>query len=156
VLEILSTQTVPVPGAPVGTMTYRIGSALSYVLGASGATIPVGLGGSVNAAGGDASAAQPAAEPGASGPSSGSGASGLGGVSQPQASGVGASAGAATPTLSGNPITNTARRASPASFARDLRSTTRWFYAVLAIGGAALLFAMALWRKKGVQASWLS
>jgi hypothetical protein len=155
VLEILSTQTVPVPGAPVGTMTYRIGSALSYVLGATGAAVPLGLGGSVNAAGGAEAAAQPAAEPVASStptePSSGE----LGGVVEPQGSAAATSTGPATPALSRSAISTTARQA-PAMFARDLRSTTRWFFAVLAIGGAALLFATALWRRKGVQATWLS
>jgi len=154
VLEILSTQTVPVPGAPVGTMTYHIGSALSYVLGAGGAATPLAVGGSLNAAGGGASDVQSTAGAGAD-TSSAASSSGVSGAAQPSALAGGAS-GVSTSNLSGGPASNAARRASPALFARDLRSTTRWFYAVLAIGGAALLFATALWRRKGVQATWLS
>ena len=155
ILEILSTQTVPVPGAPVGTLTYHIGSALSYVLGAGAGLLeaPLGVGGSLNTAGGSASDVAASADAGSSGSSSGS--SALAGGVAPSVN-RGAGGGAATANLSGSPVSDTARRASPALYARDLRSTTRWFYAVLAIGGAALLFAAALWRRKGVQATWVS
>jgi hypothetical protein len=156
VLEILSTQTVPVPGGPVGTLTYRIGSALSYVLGAREATAPLAVGGSLNAAGGSASDVQSSADAGQTDASSASSSSAVAGGVQPSAVAGGAGGAAATPSVSGSPSSTAARRASPALFARDLRSTTRWFYAVLAIGGAALLFAAALWRRKGVQATWLS
>jgi hypothetical protein len=40
--------------------------------------------------------------------------------------------------------------------ARDLRSTMRTVYAILAIAGAVLLSSSALWRARGVGASWTS
>jgi len=137
-------------------MTYHIGSALSYVLGAGGTAAPFGVGGALNAAGGGGSDVQSSADAGHADASPAASSSGVSGAAQPSARAGGANAGVATSNLSGSPTSNAARRASPALFARDLRSTTRWFYAVLAIGGAALLFAAALWRRKGVQATWLS
>ncbi|HEY0398032.1 MAG TPA: hypothetical protein VGF00_06575, partial [Acidimicrobiia bacterium] len=44
----------------------------------------------------------------------------------------------------------------PAVLARDLRGTTKFFYAVIGVAGAMLLASSALWRLKGVKAAWTS
>jgi hypothetical protein len=60
----------------------------------------------------------------------------------------------ATPAAS-SPLPKTAAP-SVVLLAKDLRHTTRYFFLVLAIGGALLLALTYIWRKKGVQATWMS
>jgi ABC-type uncharacterized transport system ATPase subunit len=43
-----------------------------------------------------------------------------------------------------------------AILARDIRGTTKFFYAVIGVAGAMLLASSALWRLKGVKAAWTS
>ena len=43
-----------------------------------------------------------------------------------------------------------------AILARDVRGTTKFFYAVIGVAGALLLASSALWRLKGVKAAWTS
>jgi hypothetical protein len=45
---------------------------------------------------------------------------------------------------------------TPAILARDIRGTTKFFYAVIGVAGAMLLASSALWRLKGVKAAWTS
>jgi hypothetical protein len=44
----------------------------------------------------------------------------------------------------------------PAILARDVRGSTKFFYAVIGVAGAMLLASSALWRLKGVKAAWTS
>jgi len=48
------------------------------------------------------------------------------------------------------------RTTQRAILARDLRGTTKFFYAVIGVAGAMLLASSALWRLKGVKAAWTS
>jgi hypothetical protein len=43
-----------------------------------------------------------------------------------------------------------------AILARDVRGSTKFFYAVIGVAGAMLLASSALWRLKGVKAAWTS
>lgn len=45
---------------------------------------------------------------------------------------------------------------NPAILVRDIRGTTKFFYAVIGVAGAMLLASSALWRLKGVKAAWTS
>ncbi|MDQ1501205.1 MAG: hypothetical protein QOI86_4545, partial [Actinomycetota bacterium] len=57
-------------------------------------------------------------------------------------------------SLSAAPVTG--GPAQQAVLARDLRGTTKFFYAVIGVAGAMLLASSALWRLKGVKAAWTS
>jgi len=67
---------------------------------------------------------------------------------------TGSPSGAGTGTLSAAPATGGATQ--PAILARDVRGTTKFFYAVIGVAGAMLLASSALWRLKGVKAAWTS
>ncbi|MDQ1507978.1 MAG: hypothetical protein QOD57_5705, partial [Actinomycetota bacterium] len=89
---------------------------------------------------------------------SGSGAgSGSGSASSPgagDATGLAGDAAAGSGSLSAAPVTG--GPAQQAVLARDLRGTTKFFYAVIGVAGAMLLASSALWRLKGVKAAWTS
>ena len=89
---------------------------------------------------------------------SGSGAgSGSGSGSSPgagDATGLAGDAAAGSGSLSAAPVTG--GPAQQAVLARDLRGTTKFFYAVIGVAGAMLLASSALWRLKGVKAAWTS
>ena len=112
--------------------------------GASADNAGSGLAGSYGGATGPGAAAFGAGLGATSGTAAGSG----------EASGAAGVSGAGTGTLSATPATGGV--AQPAILARDLRGTTKFFYAVIGVAGAMLLASSALWRLKGVKAAWTS
>jgi hypothetical protein len=181
VLEIRSKHTIPVEGNPKGTFIYRIGGASTFILFGSAAPALPAVGGPTDNLPSDAGFVPPPASTGVSGGGgstsgsagtgtgtgrsglsgsygSGSGAgSGSGSASSPgagDATGVAGDAAAGSGSLSAAPVTGVP--AQQAVLARDLRGTTKFFYAVIGVAGAMLLASSALWRLKGVKAAWTS
>jgi hypothetical protein len=183
VLEITWKHTIPVEGNPKGTFIYRIGGASTFILfgsavpglpevpapvdnlPADAGTTPSSDAGSALTGGGTASGSS------GTGATSGSGGfAGTSGLGSGSGAGYGSgsdSGGAAGPTG----ITDSAAAGSgalPAApnigsgtthqaiLARDVRGTTKFFYAVIGVAGAMLLASSALWRLKGVKAAWTS
>jgi hypothetical protein len=144
-LRVTNVQALPVPGAPTGTMVYDIGATSSSIVAGTGGGPAALAPGAPAAAGGTTATGSPAVGDTAAGPSvSGSDAS-LG------------SSPAALPTAGtrSRPLPlRTAGQAAPL-LARDLRSTFRAFYVVVAVGAALLLTGSAVWRNKGVRAQWM-
>ena len=183
VLEITSKHTIPVEGNPKGTFVYRIGGASTFILfGAAAPGLPqvpapvdnAGTGGAPPAApaagrgpAGDTTNAGPGTG-GTTGPAAaGSGASGFGAGSVPGSSGGTAGTGGGGPAEGaglpgGNGGSGSVAAApslgatQPVILARDVRGTTKFFYAVIGVAGALLLASSALWRLKGVKAAWTS
>jgi hypothetical protein len=180
VLEVTWKHTIPVEGNPKGTLIYRIGGASSFILfGAAVPALPdvpapvdnlpadsgVAAPGHAGSTGGAPSIGSPAG----AGTSAGVPSSTYGGVSG-SASGGGIGAGIDSGALSSAaPADGTATGgsgslaaapdsgvATPAILARDVRGTTKFFYAVIGVAGAMLLASSALWRIKGVKAAWTS
>jgi hypothetical protein len=184
VLEVTWKHTIPVEGNPKGTFIYRIGGASTFILfGGAGPGLPdvpapvdnlPADSGAVPPAGSTAGAtgAAPSSSTGSAGDSSGAGlsaayrngtgsASGGGavsgsgaGVTSGEASGLGSGAASdGSGSLSAAPAPGVS---TPAILARDVRGTTKFFYAVIGVAGAMLLASSALWRLKGVKAAWTS
>ena len=179
VLEVTWKHTIPVEGNPKGTFIYRIGGASTFILfGAAAPGLP-NVPAPVENLPSDSGAVPPSGSPGGPGgtgaPSintgtdrggltgrdrngTGSTSGGLGVVGTPLPSGDGTSSteGAATDgsgSLSAAPAPGVS---TPAILARDIRGTTKFFYAVIGVAGAMLLASSALWRLKGVKAAWTS
>jgi hypothetical protein len=184
VLEVTWKHTIPVEGNPKGTFVYRIGGASTFILFGAAApglpsvgppadNVPVDSGGAAPAPGAavaPAGGGSPAASGGTGGGSGngsaggyGTGASGYGtGGSLGSGTGSGAGAGDTSGAVGGGGAGSlTAAPATggvtqPAILARDVRGTTKFFYAVIGVAGALLLASSALWRLKGVKAAWTS
>jgi hypothetical protein len=181
VLEITSKHTIPVEGNPKGTFIYRVGGASTFILfGAAGPGLPevpapvenlpadggaAATGGSDGVPSGGATTSATGTGPGGAGASSGAdgpgSGSGLGSsgrtVSLPgDPTGLtgGAPLGDATGSLSAAPPVGGPTQ--QAILARDIRGTTKFFYAVIGVAGAMLLASSSLWRLKGVKAAWTS
>jgi hypothetical protein len=181
VLEIRSKHTIPIEGNPKGTFVYRIGGSSTFILfGAAAPALPAVGAPSDNLPADAAPAAPPPAGSTAisggatptsgstgnlgnglsSGAGSGSGGGG-GGPSGPSgaATGSGDTTGLAGPASGGGSLSAAPAiggSTQPAVLARDLRGTTKFFYAVIGVAGAMLLASSALWRLKGVKAAWTS
>jgi hypothetical protein len=178
VLEVTSKHTIPVEGNPKGTFIYRIGGASTFILfgaaapalptvGTPADNLPVDNGGVPPAGSPGGSGGGPASGSGATGSNnsgSGSGSSGSGtGLGSGGLSGAGSGAGDTT-GLAGGSSGGGSVSAAPATgdttqqaiLARDVRGTTKFFYAVIGVAGALLLASSALWRLKGVKATWTS
>jgi len=147
-------------------------------VGSPGGTAPVDAGGPAPAAGapgtpagggpavpaGSGSGAVPDGGPAGASTAFGSGSGGSAGSALGPAGGglaaVGDGAGLTAPAagggaaLSAAPATGGVTR--PAILARDVRGSTKFFYAVIGVAGAMLLASSALWRLKGVKAAWTS
>lgn len=180
VLEITSKHTIPVEGNPKGTFIYRIGGASTFILfGAAGPGLPdvPAPVDNLPADSGTTPAGGSTGTPTGGGTTSGSTGTGLessGGSSGPFGSGSGSSLGSSGVTgsltgdtgLTGAPSAegSGALSAAPptggptqqAILARDVRGTTKFFYAVIGVAGAMLLASSSLWRLKGVKAAWTS
>jgi hypothetical protein len=177
VLEVTSKHPIPVEGTPKGTFIYRIGGASTFILfGAAAPGLPDVAAPVDNLPAGDGPASPPAGSTGSPGGStsgstgtgfgssgSGSGASGTGGglgssgvAAYPGDTGAltGGGSGAGSGSLSAAP--STGGTTQQAILARDVRGTTKFFYAVIGVAGALLLASSALWRLKGVKAAWTS
>lgn len=185
-LEVTWKHTIPVEGNPKGTFIYRIGGASSFILfGAAGPGLPDLPAPADNLAPGapdapasGSSGAGPAGAPGVSTGSGGttadSAGSGVGGIYGPgttsaagnrsvasgdagagsgDPAGTGAGAGDGSGSLAAVPSPG---GSNPAILVRDIRGTTKFFYAVIGVAGAMLLASSALWRLKGVKAAWTS
>jgi hypothetical protein len=177
VLEVTSKHTIPVEGNPKGTFIYRIGGASTFILfGAVAPGLPDVAAPVDNLPAGDGSGAPSAGSPTAGGSTSGSTGTGLdstgGGVSGRYGGGGAGTAlgstggsGLASGVPSGLTGEAAASGSAPAPalgttqqaiLARDIRGTTKFFYAVIGVAGAMLLASSALWRLKGVKAAWTS
>jgi hypothetical protein len=181
VLEIRSKHTIPVEGNPKGTFIYRIGGASTFILFGSAAPALPAVGGPTDNLPSDTGAVPPAASTGVSGGAgstsgsagTGTGSSGRGlpgsyasgsGPAPWSGQGTGPGAGDATSLASPAAGGSGSLSAAPttggptqqAVLARDLRGTTKFFYAVIGVAGAMLLASSALWRLKGVKAAWTS
>jgi hypothetical protein len=155
VLQIVAIDTLPVPGNPVATVTTTVGNAVTTVL--EGAPIPA-----------VPAPTSPSAVPSSSGTttsgSSAQGALGLPSNAGPGASGTGAGTDSATVTPpSGGLAPVVASRPAPQRAAAeaaesvlpiDMRRSLRFFYVVIAVGTAIAVIGGALWRSKGVRATW--
>ena len=166
-LVIRSTQQAPLPGAPQGVLTIRVGGAATAVL--TGAAVAVEVPGPLgttpvppagSGSGPDASQSAPGGTgglPGASPSAYGSGFSGAPAVGSGSASGDSAGAGAPSPSGdSGTALaagSDTARIVSVPT-AAPVRRAVRWIFVVLAAGGALALAGSASFRRQGVQSTW--
>ncbi len=178
VLEITWKHTIPVEGNPKGTFIYRVGGASSFILFGTAAPAlpevpapvdnlpadgdPAPSADTAPPAGGGAST-PPAGSGGGDGSSGGfSGATGLGSGFSSGGSDALAGAGTADGTSPGGAAdafgsaSETGGPAQQAILARDVRGTTKFFYAVIGVAGALLLASSSLWRLKGVKAAWTS
>lgn len=182
VLEVTWKHTIPVEGNPKGTFIYRIGGASTFILfGAaapglpdvpapvdnlpsdSGAVPPAGPTGGSTGTGAPSNTGTDSFGAGLAGSyrnGTGSTSGGLGvpngGTALASGDGAGLTGGAATDgsgSLSAAPAPGVS---TPAILARDIRGTTKFFYAVIGVAGAMLLASSALWRLKGVKAAWTS
>ena len=115
--------------APAGSAAADTGSGLSGAYG-------TGRGGSTGLAGG-----------------AGLGPGAVSGAASGEATSAGGATGSGSGPLSAAPATGVTQ---PAILARDVRGTTKFFYAVIGVAGAMLLASSALWRLKGVKAAWTS
>ena len=178
-LVIRSTQQAPLPGAPQGVLTIRVGGAATAVLtGAAAAVdVPAAAGAAPGVPSGSSDATPDATPDAPEGPGILPGAvpspgpaaaspSGYGtGFSSPPGAGSGsasndlASAGASsTPDDSGTAVAagpETARIVAVPT-ALPVRRAVRWLFVVLAAGGALALAGSASFRRQGVQSTWMS
>jgi hypothetical protein len=181
VLEVTWKHTIPVEGNPKGTFIYRIGGASTFILfGAAGPGLP-DVPAPVDNLPADSGAVPPAGSTGSGAPALGTGTgfdssgpglsasyrngtgsasgggalSGSGGALAPgETSGLNSgAAGDGSGSLSAAPAPGVS---TPAILAREVRGTTKFFYAVIGVAGAMLLASSALWRLKGVKAAWTS
>lgn len=184
VLEITWKHTIPVEGNPKGTFIYRVGGASTFILfGAAGPglpDIPAPVDNSP-ADDGTAPSGDISGTPAGGGPDSGftgtggpgipsggfSGTTGVGAGSGFGAGGAdalaggstGGAEGAATAGVDSGAVSGVPGPGGPthqAILARDVRGTTKFFYAAIGVAGAMLLASSALWRLKGVKAAWTS
>ena len=142
-LEVTQTGVLPLPGSPTGNMVFDLASTSSSIVSGTGAGRTVG---------------QPA--PLAAG--TGTTAAGTTGENTPPAPAVGGSGSSAAvlPSTGSTPAHLGATRSqgaieAPQLLARDLRSTFRILYVVVAVGAALLLAGSALWRSRGVRVAWI-
>ena len=182
VLEVTSKHTIPVEGNPKGTFIYRIGGASTFILfGAAGPGLPtvgapadnlpadsgtVPATGSTGVSGGGGTASGSTgtgAGSSGSGPSGSYGSGSGAGLGSSGLSGAGSGPGDSTGLVDGasgggslSAAPATGGTTQQAILARDLRGTTKFFYAVIGVAGALLLASSALWRLKGVKAAWTS
>jgi hypothetical protein len=165
----------PVPGADnvKGTLVYQVGGSSSYI--AVGDGVGAGLPSAEPVLDSGASTPEPAAaplpgspvssaDPGTAGAASSAALMAGGGERSgsdgalpfPGASSaspeMGAGSGVVAPSTTQAPLVGGAPARS--GLVRDFRTTTRPLFAILAVGGVLLLASSALWRTKGVQASW--
>ena len=180
-LVIQSTQQAPLPGAPQGVLTIRVGGAATAVLTGTAAvvevpgtvaapSVPSGSGStdatpSVPEATGGFPDHSPSQGAGVTSPSgygsgfSGTPAVGSGPASGDPASGDLAEAGASSPSgesgtaLAAGPDT---ARIVAVPTALPVRRAVRWIFVVLAVGGALALAGSASFRRQGVQSTWMS
>ena len=181
-LEVTSKHTIPVEGNPKGTFIYRIGGASTFILfGAAAPGLPAVGAPADNVPADTGPAAAPAGPPtGPTGGASSSGSTGAGldtsggslsgaygtgrgaslgssgGSATGYGEGAGAGSGAAVGSGSLSAAPSVGGTTQPAILARDVRGTTKFFYAVIGVAGAMLLASSALWRLKGVKAAWTS
>jgi hypothetical protein len=179
-LQVTSKHTIPIEGNPKGTFIYRIGGASTFILfGAAAPGLPtVGApvdnlpsdsgpvpGGSTGPSGSGGSTGGPLGTSGGGGAGSyGSGSGSGSGLGSGALSGSGAGAGDTSGLAGGASGGSGSLSAAPATggtaqqaiLARDVRGTTKFFYAVIGVAGAMLLASSALWRLKGVKAAWTS
>jgi hypothetical protein len=178
VLEITWKHTIPVEGNPKGTFIYRVGGASTFILfGAAapglpevpapvdnvpadtGTPPPAGStgtstgGGSTSTGGGLGGSGGGTSGAFGSGSGSGFGSSGSGAVTGDTSGLTGGATGTDTGAVSAPSTGGTTQQAI---LARDVRGTTKFFYAVIGVAGAMLLASSALWRLKGVKAAWTS
>jgi hypothetical protein len=179
VLEVTWKHTIPVEGNPKGTFIYRIGGASTFILfGAAAPGLP-DVPAPVENLPSDTGAVPPSGSPGGpegtgapsintgtdragltgrgrNGTGSTSGGLGVVGTPLPSADGASSTDGAATDGSGSLSATPAPGVSTPAILARDIRGTTKFFYAVIGVAGAMLLASSALWRLKGVKAAWTS
>jgi len=183
VLEITWKHTIPVEGKPKGTFIYRIGGASTFILFGAAApglpdvpapvdNLPAGSGPAAPSGSSGVSTGAPSGATGSGTDRFGGGLSGSSGGGSGSGSGGGYGAGGSTGGTSGD-LTGGAGTSDggsgalsaapslggttqPAILARDVRGTTKFFYAVIGVAGAMLLASSALWRLKGVKAAWTS
>jgi hypothetical protein len=183
VLEITWKHTIPVEGNPKGTFIYRIGGTSTFILFGSAAPglpdvpapvdnlpaddsatpsgdtagTPGGVGSGLGSTGTGGSDISSGGSSGALGVGSGPGFA-LGSTDA-VAGATGATEGAATDGVGSGGLSAAPGSGGPtqqAILARDVRGTTKFFYAVIGVAGAMLLASSALWRLKGVKAAWTS
>jgi hypothetical protein len=150
---------LPGVGAPAGNLPADTGPPApppASAAGPSGGGSASGAtgGGLVSSAGGLSGSYADATGAG-SGSGAGLGSATASGAGSGEGAGVTAGApGVGSGSLSAAPVTGGATQ--PAILARDVRGTTKFFYAVIGVAGAMLLASSALWRLKGVKAAWTS
>ena len=176
-LVIRSSQQAPLPGAPQGVLTIRVGGAATAVL--TGAAAAVDVPGTVGAAPGvPAGSGSPEAIPSVpegTGGFTGSVPSQGPGVASPSGYGSGFSG---MPAAGSGPVSGDLAGAGPSSApgergtalaagpdtarivavptALPVRRAVRWIFVVLAAGGALALAGSASFRRQGVQSTWMS
>jgi hypothetical protein len=138
-IEITSTQALPVPGNPVGTMKQVVGSARTSVLSGVESDGPLAT---------PAVTPPPDAQTAVSTPfpptQIGAPASAIDNVQvSPRAA-----------RISGAGVA--ARRVASSTLGRDLRKSMRFLYGALFLGLIAVVASGAIWRHKGVRATWRS
>jgi hypothetical protein len=174
-LVIRSTQQAPIPGAPQGVLTIRVGGAAATVL--TGAAAAVDLPGSLGAAppvgsagpSPDTSSPVPDSAPAETGDPVGSGAvrptsgsTGTGLATAPAGDGSAAGEGSVGAVPESDGPASDALAAGPSTApivavptALPVRRAVRWIFAVLAAGGALALAGSATFRRRGVQTTWM-
>ena len=156
-LQIVTTQTIPAPGNPMGTVTYSVGGVTTSVVAGSGAGVYNGTPPSTTTP----PVTSPTPPAAGSAPPAGSttGTGSTGSVLPVTGTTGGALAGAA-------PLSSPPQLAAPAApavtmpqtmlLARQLGHPLRVFYLVLLVGGLAGMVSTALWKLKGAKARWTS
>lgn len=169
-LVIRSTQQAPVPGAPQGVLTIRVGGAATAVL--TGAAAVVEVPGSVDTFPSPSAAPEPLVDPGAAVPvvttepadalrPVGPGAAPYTAVSGSSASPASisptAGGGVPDPADDGRALVATGPETAPIAAvptALAVRRAVRWIFVVLGAGGALALAGSAMFRRQGVQSTW--
>jgi hypothetical protein len=169
-LQVTSKHTIPIEGNPKGTFILfgaaapglpTVGAPVDNLPSDSG-PVP---GGSTGPSGSGGSTGGPLGTSGGGGAGSyGSGSGSGSGLGSGALSGSGAGAGDTSGLAGGSSGGSGSLSAAPATggtaqqaiLARDVRGTTKFFYAVIGVAGAMLLASSALWRLKGVKAAWTS
>ena len=149
---------LPVVGAPADNLPSDNLPSGTAAVPPAGPTGVSGGGGSTPGSAGTGTANSGRGFSGSSGSGSGSGAvlgsSGLSGSGSGDAAGLAGGAAGGSGSLSAAPVTGGPTQ--QAILARDVRGTTKFFYAVIGVAGAMLLASSTLWRLKGVKAAWTS
>lgn len=133
-LEIATTQPLPVPGEPKGTVLYRVGRVETSVVAGVGA----GAGGGV-----PPFVVEDGAVPSPTGAGAQSGPASAEGATQSNVA-----AGQTTPRSGVLGVEQSV-------LARNLTRTVRFFYGVLIVAGLAGVASATAWRSKGVRARWM-